>query len=104
MFKHRFWEQAVKFWKLAREDIKPELQIHVLYNLSIVDFLDNHIDASLDTCQDLIRETCMYLTEETNYQDEKKLNFIGFVRKEDVIKRCKTILSEHTKYFTEQEM
>jgi len=68
LFKHRFWDQAIKFWKITLQSTnRMEIQIPLLYNLSIVYFLNDQFDNSLDICQDLIREICIYLTEDLNF-------------------------------------
>jgi hypothetical protein len=62
MFKHRYWDHAIKFWKLSRGVLKDDFDISIMFNMAIVYILDLKFDQSLDTCQDLIREICIHMT------------------------------------------
>ena len=99
MFKHRLWDNATRFWKLVKSNGTFKLQIPLVYNLALVHFLNGQLDASLNLCQNLVRLVCIYLTEESKFQDQGKLHFIEFISADEMIKKISLILNEHIKTY-----
>ena len=103
MFKHRIWDQAIKFWKASLPTTPIELKTQLLFNISIGYFLDGRFDLSINSTQDMIRELCVFLTDDSNFQDEDHLDFIGITKINDMVERCNLLFGQLTKQINEQE-
>lgn len=98
LLKNRLYDEAYKFWTLVNDSINFHHEIPMLYNLCLVEFLNNHVDSSLERCQDLVRAICVYLTQESNFKDEFRRKYVDFIKIDHLVGNCLVVLNAYIEH------